>query len=1263
MRSVLSNCLRQLLLVVMAGLSAGNVRAAPPAAGVTPPVFFVAAPGEPDKEPAYFTTTANLRAGFHKSGADFVRHGQAVRLEFVGANPAVALTGESRLQGHVNFLMGSDPRAWRTNLPAFAGVRYRDLYPGIDLVYAGAGQSLKSEFILAPGADPSAIRMRYPGARAVRLEGEELLVVAAGGELRERAPVLYQDMDGRRVTVAGGYRLDEDGSAGFDVGAYDRSRPLHIDPELQFSTFLGGNSLDYATALAVDGSGRVTVAGWTDSATFPVLNPLQNRGGGVDVFLVRYNAASTAIEYATYLGGSGDDRAYGLAVDGSGNAVLTGYTTSSNFPVLAAGQGRLAGGKDAFVLKLNETGSALVFSTYLGGSGQDEGKSVAVDAAGAIYVGGGTYSSNFPTLSAFQTMNAGGQDGFIAKFSSGGGRLYSTLLGGQADDRVNGLAVDSLGQAYVTGGTASTNLPVSMGAAQTALGGGTDAFVAKLGASGSQIVYCTYLGGNTGTTDEGMAIAVDGGGYAYVVGSTNSTNFPRVNAYQNTHQGGTMDAFLTKVSPSGNAFVFSTYVGGNGADYGLAIVLDANGNPYIAGQTTSLNFPTLDPLQATNAGVQDAFIARFNSSGSTLLWGSYLGGSQADGATAIGIDGSGRIHVAGVTQSANFPRQNPLQASHAGALDSFVARILDYVPAAPQAVSVSPSSGSGTAQTFRFTWSDANWYQEMRWVFALFHTQLSQAGACYLQYNHDQNTLWLRDDAGAAWLGPVSLGATATLQNSQCSVAAASSTASGSGTTLTLDVALTFKGEFAGTKNIYMYAADTSGLNSGWQTRGSWSVSGFAPEAVSVTPSSGSGTSQTFLFTYRDADGYAQLKWNYVLFNTSVLQSNACYVQYIQSDNTLYLRNDAGTSWLGPVALGGTTSLENSYCLLNAQASSRSASGVTLDLSLALTFKPVFVGTKNIYMYTADTTGRNSGWQTRGSWTISGSPPEAVSVSPSSGTGHTQTFRFTFSDPDGYQQLTWTYGLFHTQVSQSNACYVQYKLTDNTLWLRTDAGTAWLGPAAAGSASTLENSQCRLNAQGSAAAGSGTALTLDLALVFKPAFAGAKKTYLYAVDASALNSGWQQKGTWTVGGFPPEAVSVSPSSSSGSTQTFRFTFSDADGFAQLGWTFALFQTQLVQSNACYVQFKRSDRTLWLRDDPGGAWLGPVNIGQTGSLENSQCTLNAQASAVAESGTTQLLDLAIAFKPAFAGARNIYLYAADTTGLNSGWQTRGAWTVP
>jgi len=578
--------------------------------------------------------------------------------------------------------------------------------------------------------------------------------------------------------------------------------------------------------------------------------------------------------------------------------------------------------------------------------------------------------------------------------------------------------------------------------------------------------------------------------------------------------------------------------------------------------------------------------------------------------------------------------------------------------------SVSPASTSGAFQTFEFTYSDTDGYEQLGWVYGMFHTQIRQDNACYFHYNQSGNSLWLRDDSGTSWLGPLTLGNAGTLSNSQCEINSLASWVSGWGNELALDLAVTAQPAFTGSKNIYMFAADTTGLNTGWETVGSWEPAGEStPSAVSVSPSSGSGPSQTFRFTYSDANGYQQLNWVHGMFHTLVNQTGACYFQYIQSQNSLWLRNDAGTSWLGPIGVGSAGTLSNSQCFIDAASSAVSGSGASLMLDLAIAFEPLFTGTRNIYMHGADTSGRSSGWQLRGTWNpVTLSAPAALSVSPSGCSGSEETFRFTYSDSNGYQQAEWVHGMFNTHLNQTGACYFQYIQSQNKLWLRNDAGSAWLGPAYPGSGGTLSNGQCTIDSTVSAASGSGTNLVLDLAISFQPSFSGTKYIYMHAADTSGLSSGWQLRGTWNPEDFAaPTAVSVSPTGGSGSSATFRFTYSDANGYQESNWVHGMFHTAVNQSGACYFQYIQSQNSLWLRNDAGTAWLGPVHVGSSGTLQNSQCAINSSASAVLGSASNLYLDLAISFQPAFQGTKQIYMHAADTTGLSSGWQSRGSWT--
>jgi uncharacterized repeat protein (TIGR01451 family) len=588
-----------------------------------------------------------------------------LRLKLLGVNPLAAIEGREELPGKSHYFIGNDPKKWRTDVPQYARVNYRDVYPGVSLTYYGNQGQIEYDFVVSPGGDPKQIRLGIEGADEVRVDAEGNLVMSLpGGEVVEKAPVVYQEVDRTRKVVEGRFVLRGRGEVGFDVGRYEADRPLVLDPILVYSTYLGGSGADYGNGIAVDASGNVYVTGSTNSTDFPTANPLQSQCGsceigGGDAFVVKLNASGSALVYSTYLGGNSSDQANGIAVDASGNAYVVGYTQSSDFPTANPLQA-FGGEQDAFVAKLNAAGSALVYSTYLGGNIWESGLGIAVDASGNAYVTGSTASTNFPTVNPLQSECIAchyGGDAFVAKLNAAGSALvYSTYLGGISLSEGRGIAVDASGNAYVTG-----------------VGEG-DAFVAKLNAAGSALVYFTYLGGSD--SDTGQGIAVDASGNAYVTGHTYSTNFPTVNPLQAAHGGDFSDAFVAKLNAAGSALVYSTYQGGNAPDEGSGIAVDASGSAYVTGSTASTNFPTANPLQATIGGVYDAFVAKLNTAGSALVYSTYLGGNGFEHASGIAVDASGNAYVVGHTQSSDFPTANPLQASSNGGFwDVFVARI------------------------------------------------------------------------------------------------------------------------------------------------------------------------------------------------------------------------------------------------------------------------------------------------------------------------------------------------------------------------------------------------------------------------------------------------------------------------------------------------------------------------------------------------------------------------------------------------------------
>jgi hypothetical protein len=607
-----------------------------------------------------------------------------LRMRVLGGDPSAQAEELNELEGKVNYFIGSDPTRWRENIPTYGRVRYRDVYPGIDLVYYGNQRQLEYDFNVAPGEDAGAIKLRFEGADKVSVDANGDLLVALGETiLRQPKPIVYQEVDGERLPVEGGYAVNGNGEVGFDIGDYDTARPLVIDPTLVYSTYLGGGFGDGGLAIAVDSAGNVYVAGTTLSSSFPTVNPLQStNAGGQEGFVTKINAAGTALVYSTYLGGTDADDVSGIAVDSAGNGYLTGFTQSTNFPTANAIQATSGGAQDAFVTKINAAGSALVYSTYLGGSNSEAGAGIAVDGAGNVYTTGNTQSANFPIANALQATFSGG-DAYVTKINAAGSAfVYSTYLGGSGADGGNSLKVDAAGNLYLTGATGSTDFP-TVNPIQGTNAGPTafpqDAFVTKINAAGTALVYSTYLGGSG--FDHGLSIAVDPSSNAYITGITRSNNFPVANAIQPAKGSNNRDAFVTKINAAGSAFVYSTYLGGTTDQIGFGIAADASGNAYVTGETSSASgFPLVNAVQCTLKGPQDAFITKLDAAGSAFLYSTYLGGSDRDSATAIALDSSHNAYITGTTLSNDFPTVNPIQSAGGQA---FVTKLNDAVSPDP----------------------------------------------------------------------------------------------------------------------------------------------------------------------------------------------------------------------------------------------------------------------------------------------------------------------------------------------------------------------------------------------------------------------------------------------------------------------------------------------------------------------------------------------------------------------------------------------------
>jgi len=654
------------------------------------PLAFEVNQGQADPEVRFLSRGPGGCVSLTDSGALVAWGRTQARMKLAGANPHPAAEGVGPLPGKSNYFIGNDPAKWRTNVPSYSAVRYRDVYPGVNLVFHGTGENIEYDLELAPGADPKVIRIAWDGVDHQRIDSHGDLILTAGGrELRQRKPVVYQETKAGRTLIAGRYVGRGGRELGVALGKYDRSLAVVVDPVLEFATYVGGSGDDYPSGLAVDASGAVYVAGQTSSSNFPVATAFMKTGLG---FILKLDPTGSSLLYSTYLGGSNYEHLLALALDKQGNVIVTGTTASTDFPLVNPFQSKNNGGAgsnggpwDAFVAKLDASGSKLVYSTYLGGYGADFGYAVAVDATGNACVTGQTYASDFPVANGYQMHNRGNGDAFVTKLSPAGAMVWSTFLGSSLADAGQGIAVDSSGNVFVTGHAGTTDFPLSTG---KTLGGTSGAFATKLSADGKSLMFSTILGGNG--NDEGNGIAVDAAGNAYLVGTTRSLNFPVVNALQPVLGGGNSDAFVAKINAQGNALLYSTNLGGEGDEYGYSIAVDSAGNAYVGGSTTSTKFPLASPFQSSPGA---GFVAELNPAGSALLFSTYLGAT----ARAVAVDVAGSLYAAASTSSANLTTTpGAFSTKLSGGVDAYIAKISGLPGALQFLVPVSAASFAGT---------------------------------------------------------------------------------------------------------------------------------------------------------------------------------------------------------------------------------------------------------------------------------------------------------------------------------------------------------------------------------------------------------------------------------------------------------------------------------------------------------------------------------------------------------------------------------------
>jgi hypothetical protein len=672
-------------------LASGAVEAAgvPHTRPLTVPVSFEQNIGQAGADVKYLSRGLGGTLFLTQNEAVWVSRGASgvgvLRMALRGAQENVAMAGEAPIATRSHYLHGNHASQWRLGAPHYAQVRAVSVYPGIDVVYRSAADArLEYDFVVAPGANLEAIRLAFTGMDGVRInEGGDLVLPVSGGELVQHAPVAYQYADGVRVPVAASFKLNADGSVGFRMAAHDRGRPLVIDPVVSFSTYLG----DVYTSIKdikVMPDGSAYLYGYTSLADLPVTaGALQGAlAGGSDAYIAKLAADGTRYEFLTYLGGSGNEESGGsigpgIAIDGKGGIYVTGRTDSVDFPLLNPLQSGMIGGTDFYVAKLDQTGSRLIYATYLGGPDSasptgnrpsEAGPTIAVDRTGNVYIMGYTNAAGYPVVNAYQTNLAGGLDGVLTKLNArGSSMIFSTYFGGSADDKPRGIAVDGRGNALITGRVDSSDFPLAR-PLQGVHGGQGDIFVSRFTPAGG-LDFSTFWGG--ANTEKGRAVTLDRRGNIYITGNTQSADFPTLNPIQGSLAGGG-DMFVLGISAALDRMIYATYLGGAEDDEGSAIAVDSYSNAFVAGFTKSLAFPVVQPFQGSLAGPQDAVVVKMNARGSSVMYASPLGGSGTDESVAIGVDGVGNAYVAGTTDSTDFPLLNPLQTGAAGA---FVTRV------------------------------------------------------------------------------------------------------------------------------------------------------------------------------------------------------------------------------------------------------------------------------------------------------------------------------------------------------------------------------------------------------------------------------------------------------------------------------------------------------------------------------------------------------------------------------------------------------------
>lgn len=620
----------------------------------------------------------------------------ALHIAWKNAKPARATRGEAPIRARIDYFRGNDPGKWRAgDTPRYGKVRYEQVYEGVDLVFHPQGDQLEHDFVVAPGADPRQIALSFTGASSVRLDADGSLAMQVGSSvIRQSKPVAYQEIDGKRVEVAANFRLTGSNEAAFELGAYDTARELVIDPVLQYSSYLGGTSLNSpTTVIAEPGTGLLWICGTTTSTDFPIVgDPVRDSGfGNRDIFFAKLDPSKSGADslvYAGFVGGTGNDEGRSMVIDKDGNAVIAGMTASVDFPIVGSYDTTIEAAQDAVVIKVDPRRGGkdtLVYTTFLGGGGQDWANAVTTDAAGKIIVAGYTVSENFPlTPNAIQRNRQFGYELFISKIdpdTGTAGLQYSTYYGGSGTDIARAVAVDAAGLIYVAGNTASANFPIGDRAYQPTYQNAGDMFLIRIDPSKSGIdgiSYGTYIGGSGIDSAESMTLGPNG--TVFIAGYTTSTELPTAGSAPQTRNAGGADAYILHLDLRTSTLAFATYLGGSATDIGYGMNVDSAGRIHVTGYTYSNDFNvTRNALQPRGAGIPDAFTASINPAfpaAEALVYSSYVGSAGLDYGFSVAGDSNCVVTTVGSTTGKSFPvTENAYQREASGFPNVFISSV------------------------------------------------------------------------------------------------------------------------------------------------------------------------------------------------------------------------------------------------------------------------------------------------------------------------------------------------------------------------------------------------------------------------------------------------------------------------------------------------------------------------------------------------------------------------------------------------------------